>query len=62
MSMTFRLFIKTKMLKNKYNIKLSDGVLILLINVEMPTLIGILTFIIMINFMLIEFSMKKLII
>ena len=45
---------KTKLLKikNFLAFKLSDAVFIMLINVKMPTIVGILTFISMINFML----------
>ena len=45
---------KTKMLKYKdfFLLKHSNGVFILLINVEMPTIVGILTFMSRINFML----------
>ena len=44
--MKFQLFIKTKMLINKdfAAFKLSDVVFTMLINVKMPTTIGILTF------------------
>ena len=48
-SMLFQLLIKAKMLKN--NLELSDVVFILLINVKMPTIVGILTFMSRINFM-----------
>ena len=51
--MKFQLLIKTKMLiKIFLAFKLSDGVFILLINVKMPTIVGILTFMSRINFML----------
>ena len=45
---------KTKMLTNKdfFSLKLSDVVFILLLNVTMPTSVGILTFMSMINFIL----------
>ena len=45
---------KTKMLKNKYFscFSNSDVVFIMLINVKMPTIVGILTFMSTINFML----------
>ena len=41
-------------MKKKFNLafKLSDVVFIMLINVKMPTIVGILTFMSMINFML----------
>ena len=53
-SMKFQVLIKNKMLKNKtlLALKLSDAVFILLINAKMPTIVGILTFISRINFML----------
>ena len=51
LSLKFQLLVKTKMLKNT-DFKLSDGVFILLINVKMQTIVGILTFISKINFML----------
>ena len=47
LSMIFQLIIKTKMLKDKilFSYKLSDVILIImLINVRMPTLVGIFTF------------------
>ena len=46
---------KTKMLKNKTFIafKLSDVVFVMLINIKMPPYVVILTFMSMINFMLI---------
>ena len=52
--MKFKLLIKTKRLKilDSLALKLSDGVCIMLINVEMPIIVGILTFMSMINFML----------
>ena len=48
---------KTKILRNQdelgfFSLKLSDDLFIMLINVKMPTVVGILTFIGMINFML----------
>ena len=57
--MKFQLLIKTKMLENKdfFAFKLSDVLFIMQINVKMPTIVGIikivgiLTFISMINFM-----------
>ena len=50
--MKFHLLIKTKILKKIFlAFKLSDIVLLLLINVKMPTLVGILTFMSKINFM-----------
>ena len=52
LSMKFQLLIKTKMLKVKYFLafKLSDTAFILLIDVKMPTIVGILTFISRMNF------------
>ena len=54
--MNFQLFIRTKMLHYKIKVflafKFSDAVFILLINVKMPTVVGILTFLSRINFML----------
>ena len=49
------------MLKNSdlSALKLSDGVFILLINVKMPTTVGILTFMCRIIMCLLELSMKK---
>ena len=52
LSMTFQLLIKAKMLKNNA-VKLLAFVLILLINVKRPTIVGILTFMSRINFVLI---------
>ena len=51
----------TKMLKNNIctALKLSDKAFILLINVKMPTIVGILTFMSRINFMLIVEHEKK---
>ena len=49
------MLIKTKMRKNKdffFALKLPDAVFILLINVEMPTIVGILTSMSRINFVL----------
>ena len=50
--MKFQLLIKAKILKNKtfFDSKLSDVVLIMLINVKMPTIVGIFTFMSMIDF------------
>ena len=45
LSMNFQLLIKTKILTNKeVSLSLSDVVFIMLINVEMSTIVGILTF------------------
>ena len=54
LSMKFQLLVKTKMLNIKILITflLSDVVFIMLINVKMPTIDGILTFMSMIDFML----------
>ena len=54
LSIKFQLPIKTKMLKNKDFpcFQLSDVVFTMLINVKMPTLVGILTFMSMINLIL----------
>ena len=49
----FQLLIKTKMLKNKdFLLSDSDVLFIMLINVKMPLVVDILTFMSMINFML----------
>ena len=51
--MKFQMLIKTKMLiKTTFAFKLLDAVLIMLINVKMPTILGILTSMSRINFML----------
>ena len=52
--MKFQLFIKGKLLKNKdfLALKLSDAVFIMLINVKIPTIVGVLTFMNRINFLL----------
>ena len=54
LSIGFQLLIKTKLQKGKAFLafKLSDVVFIKLINVKMPTIVGILTFMSMINLML----------
>ena len=51
MSMKFQLLIKTEMLKIKecLAVKLSGVVFIMLINVKMPTIVGILTLMSMLN-------------
>ena len=50
--MKFQFLIRTKMLiKIFLAFKLSDSVFILLINVKMPTIVGILTFMSRISFM-----------
>ena len=46
------LLTKTKMLKDVLALKLPDILFILLINVEMSTIVGILTFMSRINFVL----------
>ena len=52
--MKFQLLVNVKMLKNRdfLAFKLSNVVFIMQINVKMPTIVGILTFISMIIFML----------
>ena len=52
--MKFQLIIKTKILKIMFYLasELSDVVFIMLINVKMPTIVGISTFMSTINFML----------
>ena len=57
MSTKFQLIIKARMPKIKAFLasKLSDVVFIMLINVKMPTVVGILTFISMINQLLLAF-------
>ena len=54
LSMKFQPLMKTKMLKNIYFLafKLSNTAFILLINVKMPIIVGILTFMSMMNFIL----------
>ena len=55
LSTKFQLLIKTKILTNKEVIFLlsrSDVIFIMLINVKMPTIVGILTFMSRINFVL----------
>ena len=61
LSKKFQLLIKTNMLKNKDYLafKLSNVVFIMLINVTMPTIVGIITFISMINFMLLNSAWIK---
>ena len=61
LSMKFQLLIKTKLLENKDFLALeySDVVFILLINVKMPTIVGILTFISRINFMHSSVELEK---
>ena len=52
LSMKFQRHVKTKMLKNRLlAFKHSDVVIIMLINVKMPTIVGILTFMSTIDFM-----------
>ena len=46
-------------MKKFHALSLSDVVSIMLINVKMPTIVGILTFMSRINFVLTELSMKK---
>ena len=52
LSTKFQLLIKTKIPTNKENFSLPDVVFIMLINVKMPTIVGILTFMSRINFVL----------
>ena len=53
LSTKFQLFIKTKIqMKKLLALSLSDVVFIMLVNVKMPTIFGILTFMSRINFML----------
>ena len=56
LSTKFQLLIKTKIQTNEevscLNLSLSDVVFIMVINVKMPTIVGILTFMSRINFML----------
>ena len=53
LSMKFQLLIKIKIQTNKeVSLSLSDAVFIMLINVKMPTIVGILTFMSRINFVL----------
>ena len=55
LSTKFQLLIKTKIPTNEEvfcKLSLSDVVLIMLINVKMPTIVGILTFVSKINFVL----------
>ena len=56
LSTKFELLIKTKYMyrqtKKFFALSLSDGVFIELINVKMPTMVGILTFMSRINFLL----------
>ena len=61
LSMEFQLLIKSNMLKNMTFLafKLSDVVFIMLINVNMPTIVGILTFMSRIISCSVELSAKK---
>ena len=54
LSTKFQLLIKTKIptIKKILALSLSDGVFIMLINVKMPKIVGILTFMSRINFVL----------
>ena len=61
LSMKLQPLIKTKMMKNKELVfKLSDVTFIILINVRIPSIFGIVTFMSMINIILIDLSLKKL--
>ena len=58
--MEFQLLIKTKMLKIKtLCFQIDNVVFIMLINIKMPTIVGILTFISMINFVLSSVEHEK---
>ena len=58
--MKFQLHLKTKKLKNKdFFLSNSQNLYIMLIYVKMPTIVGILTLMSMINFVLSLISMKK---
>ena len=58
--MKFQLLIKTKILTNEeVSLSLSYVAFIMLINVKMPTTVGILTFMSMINFGSTGLSMEK---
>ena len=59
--MKFQLLIKTKLLKSKgfLAFKLSDVEFIMLINVKMSAIVGILTYMSMVNSFSVELSMKK---
>ena len=59
--MKFQLLIKGKTVKNNYILafKLSDVVFILLMNVKMPTIVGILTFMSRIISFPVELGMKN---
>ena len=60
LSMKFQLLIITKMLKNiNFSLLSNSDVFIMLINVRMPTIVGILTFMSMINVSSVELNMKK---
>ena len=52
LSTTFQLFIKNWKIMTFLAFKLSDVIFIMLINFKMPTIVGILTYMSMINFML----------
>ena len=61
LSMKFQKLIKGRMVRNKdfSCFKLSDGVFILLINVKMPKIVGISTFMSRINFVLSSVEHEK---
>ena len=63
LSVKFQMLIKTIMLKNKdfscFQTLTVDVVFIMLINVKMPTIVGILTFMSRINFMLSRVEHEK---
>ena len=56
---TARNKLKYQPIKNFLALSLSDGVFIMLINVKMPTIVGILTFMIRMNFMLSRVEYEK---
>ena len=51
LSMKFRLLINIKIAKINGNFRFNSPIPVMLINVEMPTIVGILTFMSRINFM-----------
>ena len=60
LSTKFRLLIKTKIPTNEeLSLSLSDVIFIILLNVKMPTFVGILTFMSMINFILSLVELEK---
>ena len=58
--MKFQMLINSKILIKKFlTLSLSDGVFIMLINVKMPTIVGILIFMSRINFVLSRVEHEK---